>query len=422
MRYWGTIILLILLHVGSTYSYASDSSRKTLINVYDGLIKLDYDSIWTLSNYLLENSEDQYALALSNYYVAYIKNLDNDLRAASHYIKAIHQLEKADTSDIFLEMSLRKNLGVIFKQYGDFESGIRYYLEALPFAEAYDKTRPFKKQTYVMSLKYNLANAYGKNYNPKAIDIYLEILEEAKKKEINLKIAQINNSLGILFEEANEYDLAIKHYKNVLKTSDALPNPKLRQYIGYANQNLGETYHSLGKYELAEEYLLTSLEYLDNKKQFGPLVVLVELYLDQNLKNQAKVFGDRALNIYPSVQKSEEKLKIFELMASLSSTEGERANIYLSRLLKEQKALNQDLTTLTNLKDKENLYRVVDSYYRELEANQRRSEYRQWIVTGCAILVALIALVALYFMIMDKRKKQQLSDIGEDGSSDFKYY
>ncbi len=395
------------------------SERRTLILEYDGIINLDEDSILNLSYHLLENTEDKYAIALAHYHIGYIKEEQHDLSAAAHYIEAIHLLEETDTSDVFLDMSLRKNLGVIYKQYGDIENGIRYYLEAIPFAEAYDKLRPFEKQTNVMSLKYNLANAYSKKYNPKAVDIYLEILEEAKKKRVVLKIGQINNQLGILFEEANEYDLAIKHYKDVLKTSYALPNPKLQQYIGYANQNLGETYYSLGDFDLAESYLLASLEYLNDEKKFDPLVVLVELYLEQNLNDKAKTYGDRAIELYPLVQKTEEHIRIFELMSDLDSSDKGESNTYLSRLLVEQKALNQNLTTLANLKDKENLYRVVDSYYRELEANQRKSEYRQWIITGCAILITLIAIIALYIMIMDKRKNKELS---EDSSSDFKYY
>lgn len=414
------ISLLGLMATTSTFGYSEQ--RGLLIDVYDGVTKLEDDSILSLSHHLLENADDNYSFALSHFYIAFIKEKRHDLRAASHYIEAIHLLEEADTTDVFLDMALRKNLGVMYKQYGDIESGIRYYLEAIPFAEAYDKTRPFEKQTNVMSLKYNLANAYSNNYNPKAVDIYLEILEEAKRKNVFVKIAQINNQLGILFEEAEEYDLAIKHYKDVLNTSNALPNPKMQQYIGFANQNLGETYYSLGDYDLAEDYLIASLDYLDDEEKFEPLVVLVELYLEQDLRHKAQTFGDKAIELYPLVQKTEEHIRIFELMASLHTSQDGESSAYVNRLLAEQKALNQNLMTLANLKDKENLYRVVDSYYRELEANQRKSEYRQWIITGCAVLVTLIALVALYFMIMDKRKKKELSDIAEDGSSDFRYY
>ncbi|MEQ9301155.1 MAG: tetratricopeptide repeat protein [Cyclobacteriaceae bacterium] len=396
--------------------------RKVLIDVYDGVLRLDNDSIQTVAQHLQQNSDDQYSLALSNYYIANHKNSLNDLRAASHYIEAIHQLEEADTLDVFLELSLRKNLGVIFKQNGDLESGLRYYLEALPFAEAYDKTRPFEKQTNVMSLKYNIANAYSANYNPKAVDIYLEILNEAKKKNDTKKIAQINNQLGDLFQKAEEYGLAINHFKSILDISDKLDDPKLEMYLGFANQNIGEVYFEQNRFDLAEKHLLRSLDYYSNDRKFGAMVELAELYIRIGKKAEAKSIGDQALDIYPSVQKTKEGLRIFELMASLISTEEEKSNVYITRLLAEQQLLNEERSQLTDLKDKENLYRVVDSYYKELEANQRKSEYRQWIITGCAILVSLIALVAIYFMIMDKRKKQELSDIAEDDSSDFKYY
>lgn len=416
------VLICVIYTQWSAPLYASNQDRRILIDAYDGLIELTDDSLLNLCDRLIQTSQDHYALALANYHVGYIKKSRHDLNAAAHYIEGIHLLEEADTSDVFLEMSFRKNLGVLFKQYGDIDSGIRYYLEAIPFATAYDKLRPFEKQTHVMSLKYNLANAYSENYNPKAIDLYLEILEDAKRKNVIVKIAQINNQLGVLFEEAKEYDLSIKHYKNVLTISREPMSDKLKLYLGYANQNLGETYLVKNDFDLAEQYLLASLDYLSGEFRFDPLVVLAEMYLKQGYRDQAKVYGERALSVYPEVQKSEEKLRIFELMATLSRTEEENANIYLTELLSEQKSLNKDLTTLANLKDKENLYRVVDSYYRELEANQRKSEYRQWIITGCAILVALIALVALYFMVMDKRKKRELSDLAEDGSSDFKYY
>lgn len=404
--------------------FASDylPQRHILIKEYDGDIKLTSDSILSISYSLLANSDDIYAQALAHFKIGFIKANNHDLRAAAHYIEAIHLLEKADTSDIFLEMAVRKNLGVIFKQHGDIESGIRYYQEAIPYAEAYDKTRPYKKQTNVMSLKYNLANAYSENYNPKAVDLYLEILDEATSKDVVYKIAQINNQLGILFHDAKEYDLAIKHYNAVLKCEYALPNDKLKQYLGFANQNLGEVYFEKAQIALARKYSLEALDYFEDENKFGPLVTLTELHLFVNDKEQARKYGEWALEIYPQVQKNEEKLRIFELMADLTSTEDDRPNEYLTKMLVEQKSINQDLNSLADLKDKENLFRVVDSYYRELEANQRKSEYRQWIITGCAILITLIALVALYFMIMDKRKKKELSEIAEDGSSDFKYY
>lgn len=396
--------------------------RSILIKEYDGVIKIDEDSILALSYTLLAQSNNLYAQALAHFKIGFVKENRNDLRAAAHYIESIHLLDKADTSDVFLDMAVRKNLGVIFKQHGDYESGIRYYQEALPFAAAYDKILPYKKQKYVMSLKYNMANAYSENYNPKAIDLYLEVLEEAKAKENVTKIAQTNNSMGILFHDAKEYNLAIQHYNEVLKCSHALPNNKIKEYIGYANQNLGEVYFKMARMDLAEKYTLKSLEYLEEDKKFGPLVTLTELHSFQNNNEKAKMYGEQALKIYPQVQKNEDRLRIFELMADLTSTVDDRPNEYLTKMLVEQKLMNQELNSLNNLKDKENLFRVVDSYYRELEANQRKTEYRQWIITGCAILVAIIAMVALYFMIMDKRKKRELSDLAEDGSSDFKYY
>ncbi len=419
------LVILGFLVIAQVIESAAASylpERSTLIKVYNAEVKVEDDSILTLSYSLLANSDDNYAHALSHFHIGFIKNKKHDLRAAAHYIETIHLLEEADTTDIFLDMAVRKNLGVIYKQHGDLESGIRYYQEAIPYAAAYDKTRPYNKQTNVMSLKYNLANAYSENYNPKAIDIYLSILEEAKSKEIVYKIAQINNQLGILFNNAKEYDLAIEHYNNVLNCKYGLPDDNLKLIIGFANENLGEVYFKRAEMQLAEKYCLEALEYFEDEDKFGPLVTLTELNLYQNKKDLARKYGEWALKIFPQVQKSEEKLKIFELMADLTTTEEDQPNEYLTRMLVEQRSVNQDLNTLADLKDKENLYRVVDSYYRELEANQRSAEYREWIVTGCAILITLIVLMAGYFMIMDKRKKKELVEgLSKDGS-DFKYY
>ena len=267
-----------------------------------------------------------------------------------------------------------------------------------------------------------MANAYSQNYNPKAVDIYLEILEEAKLKNVVQKIAQINNQLGILFEEASEFDLAINHYNNVLGYESALSSPRLKKYLGYANQNLGEVYLKRAEMGQAEAYSLKSLDYLEGEDKFGPLVTLTELFLYQSDKIRARKYGEQALEIYPTVQKTKEKLKIFELMADLTTTVDDKPNEYLTMMLIEQRSLNQDLSTLADLKDKENLYRVVDSYYRELEANQRSTEYREWIVTGCAIIITLIVAIAGYFMIVDKRRTKELTEDLADDGSDFKYY
>ena len=144
---------ILLTSVGYANSYLPE--RATLIKVYDSKIKVTDDSVISLSYHLLANSQDQYSKALSHFYIGYIKKKRNDLRAAAHYIEAIHLMDKVDTTDVYLHMALRKNLGVLYKQYGDLENGIRYYQEAIPYAEAYDKTKPYEKQTNVISLKYN---------------------------------------------------------------------------------------------------------------------------------------------------------------------------------------------------------------------------------------------------------------------------
>ncbi|GEM_PF-3244555 len=422
----GRALYLFLFSLLLATPHISYSSRTpdfpTLIKVYDGVVRLSDDEAYALATSILERSQDPYEIALAHYHIGYIKKRRNDLSSAKHYIEAIHLLEDTDTTDLFLELSLRKNLGVIYKQHGDIESGIRYYQEAIPFAEAYDKTLPFERQTNVMSLKYNMANAYSENYNPKAVDMYLQLLGEAKSKGTVLKIAQINNQLGILFEKAKEYDLAIEHFSDILEYEYALPNKKIQLYLGYANENLGETYFKKGQIELASKYLIASLDYFEDENKFNPLVILTELYLSLKDEDKARKYGEWAMSIYPEIQKSEKKLKIFELMADLTTTEEDQPNEYLTRMLIEQRSFNQDLSTLADLKDKENLYRVVDSYYRELEASQRSAEYREWIVTGCAVLITIIVLTAGYFMIMDKRRKKELAEgLSKDGS-DFKYY
>jgi Tfp pilus assembly protein PilF len=82
--------------------------------------------------------------------------------------------------------------------------------------------------------------------------------EETMWKDVILKDRRSvrgYNNLGIYYEQNNQYEKALAHYRQTIRLSPAFPNP----YI-----NIGNVYHKMKKYEEAERWMKRAIE-LDPK-------------------------------------------------------------------------------------------------------------------------------------------------------------
>lgn len=233
------------------------------------------------------------------------------------------------------------NLLVQAKQYffSDLKKTQEFAIEAIQLSESSGYQKGISLGNYYLAQVYL-------NYNSQLAESYLvESLKHAKNIADSAQINRINNSFGVLYQNANEYEKALKYFHKVLNSylsngndslaaaiynnlgisyeelhfdSLAMDNYQRATQINERNGNLewlARNYQNLGNYYLkhnqsgeAGRYLAKSLEIAERNSDelIKPYVYynLYELSLLENKSNDAMRFARLSL------QKSKEQMEI----------------------------------------------------------------------------------------------------------------
>ena len=149
-------------------------------------------------------------------------------------------------------------LGNSKKIGSDYLSAIQYFKKAYENALLAD-------DVYLKALSLNMMGVIyrRKSATRTALEYYTRALKAAEESNVSsdhmLKsIAISNEGIGGLYRMLEQYDLALKYYKQSLKYEEQLGS-LLGKAIG--NHNIGKTYRFLGKLDSAKIYHERSLEY-----------------------------------------------------------------------------------------------------------------------------------------------------------------
>ncbi len=131
--------------------------------------------------------------------------------------------------------------------------------------EVLEATSDNKNKNYrAVALKYlGLAHYYKQNfkqareYNHQALALYKELKDTEG-------IASIQNNLGIIAEREGDYSMAIKKYTEAAALFDQLDDGKKKKTI--ALSNIGGVYYTIGRFDLALEFLTQALNNSINLK------------------------------------------------------------------------------------------------------------------------------------------------------------
>lgn len=131
------------------------------------------------------------------------------------------------------------------------DAAIENYTNALTyFIQA--KNEPGKAKVYN-----NIGNVYRDIDYDKGLEHYAKSLQLAEKLDIKDLIAGLHLNMGIIYQKKKNYNSALKNYEISTQIFQQLNNTTgLTQCL----QNIGVTYHRLGSYRKAEEYLLRAIE------------------------------------------------------------------------------------------------------------------------------------------------------------------
>jgi tetratricopeptide (TPR) repeat protein len=327
--------------------------------------------------------------------------------------------------------------------FSDLKKTQKFALEAIKISESSGYQRGISLGNYYLAQVYL-------NYNFQLAESYLiESLKYAKVIADSAQINRINNSFGVLYQNANEYEKALKYFHKVLnsylsKGNDslaaaiynnlgisyeeldfdrlALNNYLLAVQINERNGNmewLSRNYQNLGNYYIkqnkpleAQQYLAKSLEIAEknNNESIKPYVYynLYECALLDNNYTDAMKFARLSL------QKSKQQLELTRESEAVKAIIAlhEKYNRIDSAFI-YQKALISITDSISNTNRIDQLYAldlqneleeqkiVYEMQLKILSIQKTRSE----LIYIIAILLSLLLLIAAGYSVQWQRKR-----------------
>lgn len=187
----------------------------------------------------LETGDSLFALGDTSYF-------DNDYYGAiDKYLLAL--IEYRFTQDTIKTSNTLNDIGLSYKKLGNFDSALLYYNLAL------DLDLLMLDSARIIARYRNLSNLHVDRGNfTEASEMLLEAREIALKTGYRSSLGGVNNALGSLYENQEEYKKAISYYQQAKTEYQKNGN---QQGYGIALNNLGKSFIELGIPDSAFYYL-----------------------------------------------------------------------------------------------------------------------------------------------------------------------
>ena len=271
------------------------------------MIKNDKQKALEYYKYALDNQqkhfgEDDVALGLYYNNIALVYNYMNDIPNSKLYFKkAIDNWEKnSQEGSVAVGYS---NLGQLYINEKDYDTGLKYLLQSTSFFEKNDdETSKFYRinnytniaQTYFDLHEYDVS----KDYVQKALKTAHEIFGES-----HTYIAKLLYMQGNLWSVDNQFDMALKEYEAACKMYKDLEGEQSANAL-VAEKKIAEVYSSTGDFEVAVKKETVVLEALlktlgeNNKITADVYLFLANCYRGMNDFGNAMTNAQKALEIY----------------------------------------------------------------------------------------------------------------------------
>jgi tetratricopeptide (TPR) repeat protein len=253
--------------------------------------------------------------------------------AGFYFTQAIVIFEKMkDTSGLG---SVYQNIGVMYYYLEEYDKSLENNFKAL------ELKKKAKEDYYVAQILNNIGAVYRiQGRNKEAHEIYKTALELKLKNHDRPGEAAAYQNYAMLYMVENKYDSA---FANINKAIRIYEEAGSTIDIAKTQYLLANIYHSIGNFEQAEKYLLTSIEMAEKVKSEEQLFKCYELML--NIKSD-KVNDKELLAIFKNYKKYKdahlrsEKLKAINKLQISYETEKKDGEI---KNLNEQNTSNSKL-------------------------------------------------------------------------------
>ncbi|MDW3191981.1 MAG: tetratricopeptide repeat protein [Cytophagales bacterium] len=355
------------------------------------------DSAKSTALVVSESTNRPYFKALSSYLLGHTQDIGNDkISALVSYLAALETLSELDTVDLYLELNVRKSLGVLLKEYHHFEHAIEFYKEALPFAEQYSK----REQA---SLWYNQGNAYKKMDSlDKAMICYdrsFALAQDDQKKRF-----QIYNQQGLLQKNKGDLENAKASFMKIIEMENTI-SPDLSIYLGKAYHNLANVLALEERYTEAIDNFHSALKYKRGHSQFITYKDLGEVYFLVGDRSEALLVLEKAKSLYPKVSLHPDNFGLFKLMSTVFPETTSKHLQYYKQYTTELERYQRESEEIKELAARGYVGSMVSHYLNEMkEIQQRRAQF--WLV---GMFLAGIISTLLVLLGWQSWKKRGLS-------------
>ena len=246
-------------------------------------------------------------------------------------------------------------------------------------------------------------------------DSYTEALEAYRlaenryaqsPKKSDEKRAQCLSAAGRMFLLAGKTDSALVYFHNGLELAENAANNTLQSLL---TQNLSVVYMEAEQYQQAETYLRKSFSLnADTAKLPRYYLNLIDLYLSINQTDSAAVYASKLKQTVSASDDLYFKASAYNFLA-----EYEKRLQNFDAAFEFQKWRMNVVEKIMEKQREQSVYEVQQKYDFERIQNQHTQElvYRQWWIIG--LLLAGIAITALFIAYIRKKRKQSL-DIKEN--------
>lgn len=222
---------------------------------------------------------------------------EGDLPATINYLEKALVLApfvpmKVDLGENFQEKTVVKALATAAFKLGDYGKSIHYQKKVLPFAEKEEDPEELADAHYFLGLLYSLDEKF-----PEAVEHLTTALKIFEENEILDRLAQSYSQLGIVEENAAEYDSALKAFGASQRISEEIGEDLNR---GREFRRIGKIYSlRLNRFQEAREYFNKAYDLFVDLEQ---VELQVELLLDLGLVAEKEGNFEKALNYFSQAQ------------------------------------------------------------------------------------------------------------------------
>lgn len=356
-----------------------------------------------------------------NLYDKYYNTPQNNFDSALIYLDSALEISRKHKYNEGISYVLREK-GYIYSERGEFVKAMQIILEALRLDDKINNKDGAGSDLNLIGLIYNQQEKLDEalSYFIKARDKFAEINDEHG-------IAMVTGNMGMVYRNKNEFELSLKCYFNSLEFYQKEKNEQNEINIANLENNIGNIYKDIKKYDKALEYFFKAKVGKAKYKQYTSLVSTLsnigDIYVERKQFKEALTIYNEALTMAIN-QKSIRLQK--DVYFDLSYMYKEQGNFKLAyETFKESTQLkdsiiseknNEEIANLkvryeTDKKEKENLILTKDN---ELKSTRIANERKQKLLFASLSLIILLVGIFIFIQFKTKQKlSKQLALIND---------